>query len=208
VAFRIAEHPEPISDFCRANLRELRKRIVGSQAHNQGRAANLQCSKVVSLDRHGKQRAIQHLASQSIHDLSRIASGQVHRAGREDAFVESLKSLKNHGGHKAGKAEAQRRHFALVDRTSGLDDLVARADRFFREIDENQAGGRGFHSISAALEDLDTESLFEVLDLLAQRRLGNVQLLSGACEIASLSDHRDVLQQAELQQVRHARDLQ
>lgn len=57
----------------------------------------------------------------------------------------------------------------------GLHNLVAFADGSFGVADQNKAGGGGFHSLPAAIEELNPKSLFEIFDLLAQRRLSQIR---------------------------------
>ncbi|MCY1182798.1 hypothetical protein D9M73_233760 [compost metagenome] len=81
----------------------------------------------------------------------------------------------------------------------GLVDLLADRPRLVEE----QPPGRGQGDAAVgAVEQARADFLFQRLDLLAQRRLGNAQLSGGAAEMQLLGDGDEVTQVTQLHMIR------
>jgi hypothetical protein len=67
-----------------------------------------------------------------------------------------------------------------------------------RVVDELEAGGRQLHAFGAAHQQCQPQLVLEPADLLRQRRLGDVDVLRRAPEMAVADDRGEVLELAQL----------
>jgi len=70
-------------------------------------------------------------------------------------------------------------------------DVNTRQNRL-RPLQKQTPGQRQLHATPGRLEQIDTDLLLELLHLAAERRLRDVQFLSGAAEVLFLGDHDEV----------------
>ena len=79
-----------------------------------------------------------------------------------------------------------------------LCGALKRRERERRLLEERLPGGGELNLAAGAHEQLRAEGALELADLVAQRRLGDVEPRSGAAEVELLGDGQEVTKQARL----------
>jgi len=96
-----------------------------------------------------------------------------------------------------GEADAQPGLFARADAAGAVADLAQLFQQCTGMLVE-EAPGLGQAQRSAAFEQGHAEFVLELLDLPAQRRLGDVQTLGGAGEVEGFGEHLEISQMTKL----------
>jgi hypothetical protein len=91
--------------------------------------------------------------------------------------------------HAGRHAEAQLSPFAARQRACRLVEALPRRHRRPRRTQELATRRGDPHAVSRALEHLDAHLGLQALDLLAQRRLGNVQAPRRPAEVQLVGKH-------------------
>jgi len=102
-------------------------------------------------------------------------------------------------------------HDTQVQDAAQLPGLAPKFLKTFLELAQNrpgmfledQAGRRKQYAFAASLKESNTESGFEVADLLRDRRLRNAKTISGAAEVARFSHGKKISQVAHLNGIVH-----
>jgi NitT/TauT family transport system substrate-binding protein len=130
---------------------------------------------------------------------------EVNRDAREPALIFGEKTAQKGFGGRADVAEAKFAFFAgggPADATKGFFELLEKLGGFAQE---NGAGGREAHVMTAAFEDGGAEFGFELLDGAAEGGLGDVQTFGGAGKAEFFGHGAEVLQETEFHSVIAAR---
>jgi len=101
-------------------------------------------------------------------------------------------------GHRAGKAHGQPAGLAAADLPGLRNGVFHRVENAPRQRQQGVAGGRALHSTAPTGEQGHAELGFQRLDLLAQRRLRDVQALRGSGEVALFGHGDEVAQMAQV----------
>ena len=95
-------------------------------------------------------------------------------------------------------AEGDRAPLARAERSRGAPELVGRVEQRRAPLEQEAPRGRELERVGRAMQELDPELLLEQAHLAAQRRLGDVQELGRAGEIALAGNSQEVAQPAQL----------
>lgn len=98
------------------------------------------------------------------------------------------------------RRKTQRDGFRRVigDGLQGSLQIVDLTQNFHRPFEQQPPRSRRHDATGMADQEIDTEVALELADLKSQRRLGNIQLIGGAREIADLDDFAEVFQLAQV----------
>jgi hypothetical protein len=102
-------------------------------------------------------------------------------------------------GRRAGEADGEAPELAARRSLRVLGGAVDRGEDPARTREEHLAGGRELDAAGRAVQQRHAELGLEPADLLRERRLGDVQALGGAAEVALLGDGDEVTEVSELQ---------
>jgi hypothetical protein len=102
-------------------------------------------------------------------------------------------------------------HDTQVQYATQLSGLAPEVLKTFFELAQNrpgmfledQASRRKQHAFAAALKESNTQPIFEVTDLLRDRRLRDAQAIGGAAEVACLGYGQKISQVAHLNGIVH-----
>ncbi|MNP16155.1 hypothetical protein D3C76_1085390 [compost metagenome] len=110
--------------------------------------------------------------------------------------TERQDAARNAGGERrrGGEADLQLAHLALVRPPRQQHRLVDLLEDLPGLVEEQPAGFGQAHAAIGAIQQARADFFLQGLDLLAQRRLGNAQLLGGAAEMQFLGDGDEVAQ--------------
>jgi hypothetical protein len=106
---------------------------------------------------------------------------------------------------RAGEADREAPELAAGGASRVLGGAVDRGEDRARACEQHLAGGRKLDAARRAVQERHAELGLEPPDLLRERRLGDVQALGGAAEVALLGDRDERAEMPELH-VRNALD--
>ena len=180
--------------------RRLRGEPVALRQHRDERlAADDLDGELALADRRAQQPEVERAGEQSL-DLRRrqeLASQVEHDAGQRAA---------QRGGHlreervrrRAGEPDREAPELAARRAPRVLGGAVDRGEDLACPREQDLAGGRELDAARRAVQQRHAELGLEPPDLLRERRLGHVQALGGAAEVAFLGDGDERAQEADL----------
>jgi hypothetical protein len=98
-----------------------------------------------------------------------------------------------------GVAEAYRSGDARAGEAGAFGGALERGERQGRLLEECATGGGELDVAAVAREQVGAEGVLELLDLVAQRWLGDVEARGGAAEVELFRDSQEVAEQARLE---------
>src|SRR5262249_613568 len=121
-------------------------------------------------------------------------------------LAEATQDIRN--GHVAGPRRTSDRETITLASDRPPNSEPPRAvhlhEQVARMLEKEPPGARQPHPPFAAIEQPDLNLFFQLLDLLTERRLGDVEARGGATEMQLFSDGDEVSQMTQLHAVPHS----